>query len=346
MALPYLTADVPGTGGRLRDTPEDFVVEEVPAYEPSGAGEHTYVWIEKRDLATPNAAGAIADALGVRARDVGWAGMKDKRAVTRQWLSLPHPATPEAALALDLPGVKVLAAKRHGNKLKAGHLRGNRFVLRVRGVDGDAAARAAQVLRVLAEPPGALNWYGEQRFGRDGDNASRGRSVLKGELRVHDREKRLLISSVQSELFNDWLRRRVDDGLVRRVIDGDWLEKRASGGQFSTTDPSADEARVASGECVVTGPMFGWKLRAAAEGTTAGLREQAVLDDAQMTLESFRPAGELAFGTRRAIANLVEDARAIAEPPDAMVVSFTLPAGAYATAVLREIMKAETDSWT
>lgn len=351
MALPYLTADVPGTGGRLRDAPEDFVVEEIAAYEPSGTGEHVYVWIEKRDVATPTAANAIASALGVRPRDVGWAGMKDKRAITRQWLSLPTPVTPEQAMAIDVPGVRVLAAKRHGNKLKTGHLRGNRFTLRVRGVqDPDSAvARAAQVLRVLGEPPGALNWFGEQRFGRDGDNATRGRAVLRGELRVHDKERRFLISAVQSELFNEWLRRRVADGLVRRVLDGDWLEKRASGGQFSTTEPATDEARVAAGEVVVTGPMYGWKLRAAAAGTTAGAREAAVLADAGMALDDFKAAGDLAFGTRRPIAIALTEARATTSSLDALDISFTLPSGAYATAVMREIMKPDTetdDSWT
>jgi tRNA pseudouridine13 synthase len=345
--LPYLTADVPGTGGRLRDAPDDFVVEEVPAYLPSGTGEHVFAWIEKRDVPTPTAANLLAAALGVRARDVGWAGMKDKRAVTRQWLSFPAPATPELVLAAKVDGITVLDARRHGNKLKTGHLRGNRFVLRVRGVGAgqatDAAARASKILRVLAEPPGALNWFGEQRFGRDGDNAARGRALLSGEDigRVGERERRLLISAVQSELFNDWLRRRVDDGLIRRVIDGDWLEKRASGGQFSTTDPATDEARVAANEVVVTGPMFGWKLRGAAAETAAGIREADVLRNAGMTLASFRPGGALAEGTRRAVAIAITDATAAAAGDDAIDVSFTLPSGAYATAVMREVMKTD-----
>jgi len=343
--LPFLTADLPGTGGRLRDTPEDFVVEEVPAYAPSGAGEHVYAWIEKRDVATPTAATAMAAALGVRARDVGWAGMKDKRAVTRQWLSFPTPVTPEQVQAVKVDGVTVLDVRRHGNKLKTGHLRGNRFVLRVRGVGEatEAAARASKILRVLAEPPGALNWFGEQRFGRDGDNAARGRALLaQPDQRVGERERRLMISAVQSELFNDWLARRVGDGLFRRVIEGDWLEKRASGGQFSTTDPAADVVRVAAGEIVVTGPMFGWKLRAAAAGTEAGAREAAVLADAGLTLESFRPAGDLAMGTRRPLAIAIADATAQPAGDDVIDVSFSLPSGAYATAVLREIMKTAT----
>jgi tRNA pseudouridine13 synthase len=348
--LPYLTADLPGTGGRLRDTPEDFRVEEVPAYTPSGTGDHVFAWIEKRDVPTPTAAGALADALGVRVKDVGWAGMKDKRAVTRQWLSFPPPVTPEQVLALatTIEGVSVLEARRHGNKLKTGHLRGNRFTLRVGGLGAGgatvAAARASNILRVLAEPPGALNWFGEQRFGRAGDNAARGRALLAGQDvgRIGERERRLLISAVQSELFNDWLARRVRDGLVRRVIEGDWLEKRASGGQFSTTEPATDEARVAAAEIVVTGPMFGWKLRAAAAGTAAGIREADVLRDAGMTLASFRPGGALAEGTRRPIAIAITDGAVTASSDDTIDVTFALPSGAYATAVMREILKIDS----
>src|SRR5262245_27563306 len=135
MVLPHLTAALPGTGGVLRSSDEDFAVEELPAYAPTGQGDHVFVWIEKRGIPTPAAVDAIAHALGIRGRDVGVAGMKDKRAVTRQWLSLPPPVTPEQALAVRLDGIAVLEAHRHPHKLRTGHLRGNRFVLRVRGVD-------------------------------------------------------------------------------------------------------------------------------------------------------------------------------------------------------------------
>ena len=167
MALPYLTSALPGTGGTLRTLDEDFAVDEELPYAPSGAGDHVFARIEKRGMTSPDAARAIARALGVRDRDIGIAGMKDRRAVTRQWLSLPPPVTPEQALALELPAVRILEAVRHGHKLRTGHVRANRFTLRVRGTVPDAAARARAILGALAEPPGAPNWYGEQRFGRD-----------------------------------------------------------------------------------------------------------------------------------------------------------------------------------
>src|SRR5262245_10409332 len=113
MALPRLTADLPGTGGALRTVDVDFRVDEVPAYAPSGQGDHVFVWVEKRDLTTPAAVDRLARALGVRSRDVGWAGMKDRHAVTRQWLSLPPPLTPERAAAVAVDGLTVLEARRH-----------------------------------------------------------------------------------------------------------------------------------------------------------------------------------------------------------------------------------------
>lgn len=342
MTLPYLTAAIPGIGGRLRTEIDDFAVEEIAAYEPTGAGEHVYAWIEKRDLPTMTAVTMLARAVGCAPRDVGYAGMKDKRAVTRQWLSLPPPTTPEQVAALALPGIAILDVRRHGNKLRTGHLRGNRFKLRVRGVGADAAARATAILDALAVAPGALNWYGEQRFGRAGDNAARGRAILAGTAgRTNPREQRLMISALQSELFNQWLAARFADGLYRRVIAGDWLEKRGSGGSFSTTEPAVDEARVASGELVVTGPMFGWKLRGAAPETEAGAREAAILAAAGLTLPDFRAGGDLALGTRRPLAIAITDPACVACAPDAVDVSFSLTAGAYATAVIRELMKTD-----
>ncbi len=128
----YFTADIPGTGGVLRVEPADFEVEEVPAYPPAGEGSHVFAWIEKRGLTTIQAMRALAAAVGVSDRDVGAAGMKDRHAVTRQFLSFPPPVTPEALLAAQVSGVAVLNAVRPPHKLRTGHLRGNRFRLTVR----------------------------------------------------------------------------------------------------------------------------------------------------------------------------------------------------------------------
>jgi tRNA pseudouridine13 synthase len=334
--LPYLTASLPGTGGVLRAQPEDFVVDEVPAYPPSGEGDHVFVRIEKRGLNTAQAVERIARALDVNPRDIGVAGMKDRHAVTRQWISLPPPVAPEQVRALALEDVTVLEAARHNHKLRTGHVRANRFVLRVRDAAPDAEARARAILDVLARAPGAPNWYGEQRFGRGGDNAAKGRDIVMGGKPPRDKKlARLFVSALQSELFNQWLVARMADGLYARVLPGDVLHK-VGGGMFTCEDAATDEARLAAGELVVTGPMFGDRMRSAVGD--AGAREEAVLAAAGLARDSFAGVRAIAEGTRRD-ATIQIGEPSVAAIGETLEVAFTLPAGAYATAVMRELMK-------
>lgn len=340
MNLPYWTTDLPGIGGALKCREEDFVVDEIPAYAPSGSGDHVFVKLEKRDMNTSFAVGLLARALGVRDRDIGVAGQKDRRAITTQWVSLPPPVTPEQALAVELAGIKILEATRHGNKLRTGHLRGNRFRLIVRNITGDAHAGASAILAKLAEPPGAPNWYGEQRFGRAGDNAARGRAFVTGEApQPRDRKQaRFLVSALQSSLFNDWLTARLGDGLYRVALAGDVMHKRA-GGMFDCTEPDVDTPRITAGEITPTGPMFGVSMRAPA-ADPARDREAAILAAAGLTLEEFRSVSAIAEGTRRdAAIEVVDPVVRQGEEAGTLEVSFALPAGAYATVVMREVMK-------
>lgn len=177
----FLTADLPGTGGIMKETPEDFLVAEIPFYLPCGEGEHTFAEIEKRGITTLEALRRVAKALDVAERDLGYAGMKDARGVTRQTFSIPRVA-PERVLALELPGIRVLSAVRHKNKLKLGHLRGNRFRLRLREVATDAVAKASAVLDVLARR-GVPNCFGEQRYGAQGNSHLIGGALLRGNFR-------------------------------------------------------------------------------------------------------------------------------------------------------------------
>ena len=360
-ALPYSTGELPGTGGALRCRLEDFEVEEVPAYSPTGEGDHVFAWIEKRGETTLAAMRSLAAAVGAQLRDVGSAGLKDRHAVTRQMLSFPPPVTPEALLAANLPGVRVLAATRHPHKLRTGHLRGNRFALVVRRLEapaGEAADRARVVLAELSRPPGSPNWFGEQRFGAAGDNAAAGRALLREAAsgdraerggrrgrgrgsRLGGRERRLLISAYQAELFNRFLRSRIDDGLYRTVLAGDLLHKAGGGGLFDSTEPAVDQARLERGEVVVTGPMFGHSMRAPAEGSAAAAREAAVLAEEELGPADFRPLGKLAPGTRRALSIALDDVAVETVGEDAIRIQLTLPSGAYATAVLREVLKVE-----
>jgi tRNA pseudouridine13 synthase len=175
----YLTAEIAGIGGIIKGSPEDFLVEEIPAYQPSGQGEHCYAQIEKRGIATLEALRRISKALGVQERDIGYAGMKDAVGITRQTISIPRVA-PEKVLSLQIPGVSVLSAVLHGNKIRLGHLKGNRFQIRVRGVLPDAAQLAEATIAVL-EKRGVPNRFGSQRYGVQGNSHRIGAAVLRGD---------------------------------------------------------------------------------------------------------------------------------------------------------------------
>ncbi len=176
----YLTEDLPGIGGTIKEQVEDFVVEELPLYAPSGEGEHTFFEIRKQGLSTFQAVGTIARALGVPEREIGYAGLKDAQAITCQVLSV-HSVSPATVSALDLPGIHILWADRHRNKLKIGHLRGNRFTIRVRGVEASALTLCQAILDVL-ERRGVPNGFGPQRFGQRGDSGLLGKAILRRDL--------------------------------------------------------------------------------------------------------------------------------------------------------------------
>lgn len=347
--LPYVSADLPGIGGRLRAELEDFEVEEIPAYLPCGEGDHVYAWIEKRGMTTAVLLREIAKALEIRDSDIGAAGMKDKYAVTRQMLSLPPPITPEQVMALEIEGATIKSAIRHGNKLRTGHLKGNRFILRVRDLEcpaPEAADRAQAVLDRLAQVPGAANWYGGQRFGRAGDNARVGKALVMrtktGGKTPRGRQRRLYISAYQSQLFNDFLQARLKDELYGKVLEGDVLQKRDSGGLFVSEEQSADQARFDAGEVGISGPMFGHKMKCPGAGTEAEGRESSLLVREEIELSSFAHLSKLANGTRRAISILLEGAEATARD-SSVEIRFTLPSGSYATAIMREIIKGKSD---
>jgi tRNA pseudouridine13 synthase len=335
---PLLTAGIPGVGGRIKQEPEDFEVEEIPAYEPSGAGEHLFLWIEKREVGAEFFTRQVAKRLGIAPGEVGTAGLKDRHAITRQFVSVP--ATAEANLGqLDGDGIRLLHVSRHGNKLRPGHLRGNRFRILVRDADPAASASLTQILDRL-RTEGMPNFYGPQRFGKDGETADLGMKLLAGvagKVRSPFLRK-LALSAAQSLLFNRCLGCRMADGLFRRVLAGDVMAKWPAGGMFTADDVPAEQARFDRRETVHAGPMFGRKTFPA-KGDAAA-REAIVLAEAGLTAESFAGFGKLLQGTRRHNLAYVDDLAAVWEP-EGLRVSFTLPAGSYATVLLREVMKTE-----
>jgi len=340
--LPWITSDVPGSGGAVKASPEDFRVDEIPAYLPSGQGPHLYLHVEKRGRTTREVVRAIASALGVDEREAGVAGLKDRQAVTTQWLSFLTPKDPDPAAVFG-DGFRVLGASRHANKLRTGHSRGNRFQILVRGGDLGAARACAAAL----DARGFANFFGPQRFGAGARNADLGRAILLGRLDAAEARRaardrflrRLCLSAWQALLFNRWLAARIADGLFDRALAGDVMKKLESGGVFHCTDPEADTERVRRFEISPAGPMFGHKLRPA-EGE-AGAREARLLAGEGVGQAELKRAGGEAEGTRRA-ARL--PLRVELEPAaDGYRAIFELPRGSYATMVMGELVKGDTD---
>jgi tRNA pseudouridine13 synthase len=339
--LPCLTADLPGIGGVLKQRVEDFEVEEIPAYLPEGQGEFLYLWVEKRGLSAEQMTSHLARALGIAHQDVGTAGLKDRQAVTRQQVSVPIRCAPLVA-SLNQPGLTVLKTAPHGNKLRSGHLKGNRFAVLLRDVQPDAAG-GAEPIRERITRLGFPNYYGEQRFGRENETLRLGFDLLAG--RTHPgripraRRKfllRLALSAAQSELFNQALVRRLQDGLLHRVLPGDVMQVVASGGKFVVEDAGREQARFDAHEIVTTGPMFGPKMTQP-QGEVAE-REASLLREANVEPSAFREFGKLTSGTRRPYLVWPDDLTVAAES-DGLRFRFTLPSGTYATVLLREFMK-------
>ncbi|MFP4106513.1 MAG: tRNA pseudouridine(13) synthase TruD [Phycisphaerae bacterium] len=178
--LPYLTRSIGGVGGAIKQRPDDFRVDEVPLYEPSGQGDHVYFKVRKTGVPTPVAVTRIARHMGVRRIDIGVAGLKDAQAVTTQMMSLEH-ADPERLGEYSDSQVQVIWTGRHGNKLKTGHLAGNLFRIRIRDINPADLGRAREILDILARR-GVPNYFGQQRFGRRGDTAQLGETIVRGDL--------------------------------------------------------------------------------------------------------------------------------------------------------------------
>ena len=329
---PWSTAALPGLGGQIGPDVEDFRVEEIPAYEPGGDGPHFFFTVEKRGRSTPEVREMLARAANIKPMDIGFAGRKDANAVTKQWFSMPcvpvDPGVPDVVLGTPIP---------HRNKLRMGHLKGNRFEIRLRGLEPDAAVRWPALAAALTA--GIPNYYGEQRFGRFANNIRQAWDFL-SEPRRRVRDPDFLASVAQSAVFNRWLGARVADGLLHTVILGDVLQKRETGGLFVSTDVEADQPRVESGEVDPTGPMPGARTFAAADEAAA--REAAALEALGLDEELLKVLGKFAPGTRRPARLLVSEL-SLEFDGDMAVARFVLPAGSFATVLLGELCRPTTD---
>ena len=324
--------------GRYKVEPQDFVVEEVPAYEPSGDGDHVWLWIEKRGVATLEMLRAFGAALGRHEKSFGIAGLKDARAVSRQWVSVEL-GDERACKELDVAGVRVLKVTRHGNKLRLGHARGNRFEIVLRGCS-DGALEVARANLAELERRGVPNYFGEQRFGKRGANLAKGLEALRGGAKAMSRRMPrrvfgLVLSAVQSELFNRVVIRRLDR--LGEILPGDLAQLHKNGAVFTVEDPAREQPRADSLELSASGPMPGPDMLVPTGEPLA--IELAALEELGLSGEEFNdlPFG-LGRGERRALRCPIRSVAARAHP-DGVHVGFTLPKGCYATSVLRELLE-------
>ncbi len=337
---PFLTGTLPGIGGRIRTIPEDFHVEEQPLYLPCGEGEHLYVRITKRGLSTPDLVQRLSSSLGIKAQAIGVAGLKDARAVTTQMVSLQG-VTPDtlSGLKIDDMVLSLQILGRHRNRLRTGHHAGNHFRLVVRTVAGHAAETVPVILHQLSTR-GVPNYFGPQRQGKKGDNYEVGAALLHDARRRErmNRSQRIwYLNAYQSFLFNRMLARRIDH--LDKVFVGDWAMKSENGACFQVENAEIEQPRADRFEISPTGILFGSRV-SWADGEP-GRIEEAVLAEAGTTKETLIAAAKACGfrGERRAFrVPLTELDWSLND--DALTLSFSLPPGAYATSILRELMKA------
>lgn len=327
-ALPRAHGDAVLTA-RFRVQPEDFQVEEIDGFEPTGEGEHLLLTVEKRGMNTAFAAKRIARWAGIQDMGVGYAGMKDRHAVTRQRFSVHFPKRVAPGLeGLVSDDLRVLASSWHNRKLPRGALKGNRFALVLRDVVGDAAAIGQRLQAIAAD--GLPNYFGGQRFGRDGDNVEAARRMFAGQ-RVQRDQRSIYLSAVRSELFNAALASRVRDGRWASGAPGEvWMLD----GTQSVFGPEADspelQARAARQDIHPTGPMWG----------LGELRSQDAVRE--LELAAVLPFADLRAGLETA--GLKQERRSLRvrvdtlawqwPEPGQLALQFGLPPGAYATGLL------------
>jgi tRNA pseudouridine13 synthase len=319
----------------IRGHPEDFQVEELLGYEPEGSGSHVWLFVRKRNFNTTDVARRIARLAGVKALDVGFAGLKDRRAVASQWFSVNLAGRGEPDWSkLGSDDIVVVTVTRHGRKLRRGGLRGNRFRILLRDVDGRRTELEQRLDRIATR--GVPNYFGEQRFGRGAANIDRASAMLRGEGPPAGRHLRgLYLSAARALLFNRVLAHRVTRGLWNRALPGDVLMLAGSRSIFPIEEPDdVVHQRVAEQDLHPTGPL--WGVGEGQVRSEARALEQASLHECELWQKGLERAG--LKQERRSLRARVSELKWGYIRADELELAFILPAGAYATAVLRELV--------
>jgi len=317
----------------LKASADDFIVDEVLGFGADGGVGHRLVQIEKRGVDTLHAVRLLARHAGVAPRDIGFAGLKDRHAIARQWFTVPAGRTPIDWSALTDERVRVLFDEGHSRKLRRGALRGNRFHLRLRDVATDADTLAARV--AVVAHVGVPNYFGPQRFGRDGDNIRDVLAWIGGGALPRAREARAFVySAARSMVFNAVLAARVNDGSWNRLLPGERVNLAGRNSWFvaDAIDDTLRE-RLAQYDIHPTGPMPG---RGDAPGGEAGALEAALLAPYADVVTALAREGVEA--SRRAL-RLVPEGLEVSLDGDVVSMSFALSSGSYATMVVRELFE-------
>jgi len=332
MSLPWLYGS-PQAHAVIRTMPQDFVVKEDLGYEPEGEGEHHYLYIRKMGENTDWVARQLANFAQVSPRDVAYAGKKDRHAVTEQWFSVHLPGKRKLLnwSMFSSASIQVLKQDRHKRKIKLGNLRGNAFEIRLRGVtdEKDFEQRAAQITQ------GVPNYFGEQRFGNNGNNLVSGLQMLNGELEERQRVKRgLYISAVRSQLFNKLLAARIEQSLFENWLEGDVLiEPYSQRCQRWEPENPVQCLEAESLQQVLSAPLWGQgELYSQGAARDFELLQMSAFDEVCKQLEALGLRQE-----RRAARLVPQGVELKREAEGEWLLSFSLPSGSFATSVLREL---------
>jgi tRNA pseudouridine13 synthase len=329
----------PPAQGILRAAPEDFLVEEDLGFLPAGTGQHVLLKVRKRNANTPWVARELARAAGCHPREVGYAGLKDRRALTVQWFSVPRPRAPPDWHTVRGADFEVLEAHAHTRKLPRGALAGNCFAVRIGAPAGDGVALGAALAPRLAQIArrGVPNYFGPQRFGRNGANLAR---IGKGLGSLTRQERGFVISAARSAVFNAVLAERVRAGCWDRLLPGDLANLDGRGSIFAVDAGDASLAgRCARLEIHPTGPLWG-------EGTPPAGARVLELESCVAARLASESALCVAAGLRQERRSLRLRVRELECEPETQSVRlrFRLTCGSFATAVLRELVGIAVDA--
>jgi tRNA pseudouridine13 synthase len=325
--------DGPDSTGKIKTIPDDFVVEEQLPFEPEGAGEHSFLLIEKCGENTEYVARLLARFAGVRQRDVSYAGLKDRHARTIQWFSiwLPGKDDPDWKLA-ETDTIKIIKNLRHIRKLKRGILSGNDFKIRIRDWQGDKLRFENQLLQI--KELGIPNYFGLQRFGYQGQNINKAIAMFQG-AKVKREQRSIYLSATRSYLFNQLLAKRIEAGNWNQAVSGDCFIFDQSNSYFKTDE--LDDSlfqRIKAGEIHPTGLMFG-KGESETTGLVHDIEKNNV--DSNPLLTDGLVKYDLSQG-RRSLRVCVDNLNWEFQQNSTVMISFSLPAGSYATSLLRELI--------